>query len=99
MDPMIRLEQSRRLSSLPDALHYCTFILLTMTTTLPKFTRALTIKEVSPQRKPLWHDAFLEQKLALPGTLKRGEILVRIGAAAFNHRDVAAYTENLCHKN
>lgn len=64
------------------------FVYNTMTTTkLPRFTRALVIKQASPQRKPLYHDAVLEEK-ALP-TLKKGEILVRIGAAAFNHRDVA----------
>ncbi|KAF9462751.1 NAD-P-binding protein [Collybia nuda] len=56
------------------------------TTKIPKFTRALTIKQAQTQRKPLYHDAILEEK-PLPA-LKKGEILVRIGAAAFNHRDV-----------
>ncbi|KAG5730804.1 hypothetical protein E4T56_gene6362 [Termitomyces sp. T112] len=56
------------------------------TTNLPKFTKSLTIKRASAQNDPVYHDAVIEQK-SIP-ELKKGEILVRIGAAAFNHRDV-----------
>ncbi|KAF8065366.1 hypothetical protein FPV67DRAFT_1502554 [Lyophyllum atratum] len=53
---------------------------------LPKVTKALVVKKSSPQRKPLYHDAVMEEK-PIP-TLKQGELLVRVGAAGFNHRDV-----------
>ncbi|KAF5378269.1 hypothetical protein D9615_008738 [Tricholomella constricta] len=56
------------------------------TTKLPKLTKALTVKKSPLQRSPLYHDALVEEK-AIPA-LKKGEVLVRIGAAAFNHRDV-----------
>ncbi|GLB34498.1 putative zinc-binding dehydrogenase [Lyophyllum shimeji] len=49
-------------------------------------TKALTVGKSPAQRKPLYHDAVLTER-PLP-LLKEGEILVRIGAAAFNHRDV-----------
>ncbi|KAG5635627.1 hypothetical protein H0H81_010588 [Sphagnurus paluster] len=56
------------------------------TTKLPRLTKAITVKQSPPTRKPLHHDALLEER-PIPA-LKEGEILVRIGAAAFNHRDV-----------
>lgn len=55
-------------------------------TKLPKVTKALTVKKSPPQRKPQYHDAVLEEK-PIPA-LQKGQILVRMGAAAFNHRDV-----------
>ncbi|KAG6830497.1 hypothetical protein H0H87_007854 [Tephrocybe sp. NHM501043] len=56
------------------------------TTMLPRFTKCLTVKESPPQRNPLYHDAIIQQH-PIPA-LKKGEVLVQIGAAAFNHRDV-----------
>ncbi|TFK36440.1 hypothetical protein BDQ12DRAFT_706376 [Crucibulum laeve] len=53
---------------------------------IPKFTRALILKESSIQKKPVYNDAVLEKK-PIP-TLKPGQVLVKIGAAAYNHRDV-----------
>ncbi|KAG5644403.1 hypothetical protein DXG03_008570 [Asterophora parasitica] len=53
---------------------------------LPNQYKALTVKKSPSQRDSLYHDAILENK-PVP-TLKKGEVLVRIGAAAFNHRDV-----------
>ncbi|KAF9014298.1 hypothetical protein BDQ17DRAFT_1342466 [Cyathus striatus] len=52
----------------------------------PKHTRAITLRESSRAQKPVYHDAVLE-KHPIP-TLKPGEVLVKIKAAAFNHRDV-----------
>ncbi|KAG6876942.1 hypothetical protein C0993_011856 [Termitomyces sp. T159_Od127] len=55
-------------------------------TKLPTFTKSLTVKKAPAQGNPVYHDAVIEQK-PIPA-LKRGEVLVKIGAAAFNHRDV-----------
>ncbi|RDB23123.1 putative zinc-type alcohol dehydrogenase-like protein YogA [Hypsizygus marmoreus] len=57
-----------------------------MSSKLPRFTKAVTVKKAPAERKPLYHDAVVEER-SIP-SLKPGEILVRIGAAAFNHRDV-----------
>lgn len=56
-------------------------------TKLPRFTKSLTVKKAPAQSNPVYHEAVIEQK-PLPA-LKKGEILVKIGAAAFNHRDVS----------
>lgn len=56
------------------------------TTKIPKFTKALTIKPAATTLKHVYHEAVLEERPLPP--LKKGEVLVRIGAAAFNHRDV-----------
>lgn len=53
---------------------------------LPKSIRALTLKRAPPERKPVYHDALLEEK-PMP-VLRRGQVLVKIGAVSFNHRDV-----------
>jgi len=53
---------------------------------LPKSTKALVLRKSAIQRKPLYHDASLEER-SIPA-LKPGEILVKIGAAAFNRRDL-----------
>ena len=49
--------------------------------------RALILKRGPLERKPVYHDALLDDK-PIPA-LKRGEVLVKIGAAAYNHRDVS----------
>ncbi|KAG6810849.1 hypothetical protein H0H92_010064 [Tricholoma furcatifolium] len=56
------------------------------TTALPRFTKSVVVKKSPPQRTPLYHDAVIEEK-PIP-ELKHGEVLVRMGAVAFNHRDV-----------
>ncbi|EKM55116.1 uncharacterized protein PHACADRAFT_195141 [Phanerochaete carnosa HHB-10118-sp] len=53
---------------------------------LPVCTKALVVKPSPPGRKPLYHDAVLEDQ---PNPqLNPGELLVKVSAAAFNHRDL-----------
>ncbi|KAI0823601.1 NAD-P-binding protein [Trametes gibbosa] len=52
---------------------------------IPKSTKALVLRKAAQAAKPLYHDAVLEDR-PLP-ELKPGHVLVRIHAAAFNHRD------------
>ncbi|KAH8813444.1 NAD(P)-binding protein [Flagelloscypha sp. PMI_526] len=54
-------------------------------TSIPKSTKALVLRTV-PDRKPLFHDAVIEDKPIEP--LQEGEILVKVNAVAFNHRDL-----------
>lgn len=58
-----------------------------MTVRLPKETRALVVKKSPAERKPLYHDAVIEKR-PIP-VLQRGQVLVKMGAVAFNHRDVS----------
>jgi len=53
---------------------------------IPKTTKAILVRRAPPERKPVFHDAALDEIPLAP--LKKGEILVKIGAAGFNHRDV-----------
>ncbi|KAH7906106.1 hypothetical protein BJ138DRAFT_1163409 [Hygrophoropsis aurantiaca] len=55
-------------------------------TKVPKSTRALVVKKSPESRKPQYHDLILEEQ-PLP-SLRHGEILVKMGAVAFNHREV-----------
>ncbi|KAJ7813862.1 hypothetical protein B0H14DRAFT_2851821 [Mycena olivaceomarginata] len=57
-----------------------------MVARLPRTTNALVSKKSPPERTPLFHDAVVQAQ-PIP-QLKSGEILVKIGAAAFNHRDL-----------
>ena len=57
-----------------------------MAASLPKYTKALTLRKSSVERRPTYHDVVLESRLLSP--LKPGELLIRINAAAFNHKDV-----------
>ncbi|KAF9225905.1 NAD(P)-binding protein [Gyrodon lividus] len=57
-----------------------------MASRLPKKTRALVVKTSPADRKPLYHDAVIEEQ-PIP-TLKRGQVLVKMGAVSFNHRDL-----------
>ncbi|EIW60533.1 NAD-P-binding protein [Trametes versicolor FP-101664 SS1] len=52
---------------------------------IPKTAKALVLRKAAQASKPVYHDAVLED-LPLP-ELKPGHVLVRIHAAAFNHRD------------
>jgi NADPH:quinone reductase-like Zn-dependent oxidoreductase len=62
---------------------------------LPKFTKSLVLKQAtaSASKKPVLHDTVVEER-AIP-ELKPGQVLVRITAAAFNHRDVGTLHSNL----
>ncbi|KAG1863611.1 hypothetical protein DFJ58DRAFT_774080 [Suillus subalutaceus] len=53
---------------------------------IPESTRALVIKKCSAEAKPVYHDAVLETRPLQQ--LKQGEILVKMGAVSFNHRDL-----------
>ncbi|KAI8982793.1 NAD-P-binding protein [Trametes punicea] len=52
---------------------------------IPKSTKALVLRKSALATKPVYHDAVLEER-PIP-ELKPGQVLVRIHAAAFNHRD------------
>ncbi|KAI0780500.1 NAD-P-binding protein [Trametes elegans] len=54
-------------------------------TQIPKSTKALVLRKAAQATKPVYHDAVVEER-PIPD-LKPGQILVRIHAAAFNHRD------------
>ena len=57
-----------------------------MSYTLPKYTKALTLQESTIPRKPPYHDAVLS---LLPiSSPKPGEVVVKLGAVGFNHKDV-----------
>ncbi|KAG1827428.1 uncharacterized protein BJ212DRAFT_1565534 [Suillus subaureus] len=53
---------------------------------IPESTRALVIKKCSAEAKPIYHDAVLETRPLQQ--LKQGEVLVKMGAVSFNHRDL-----------
>ncbi|KAJ7038785.1 hypothetical protein C8F04DRAFT_1088487 [Mycena alexandri] len=57
-----------------------------MSAKLPRTTKALVIRKSPPGRSPLFHDAVVQDQ-PIPA-LKPGEILVKMGAVAFNHRDL-----------
>ncbi|KAJ7465965.1 hypothetical protein FB451DRAFT_1561264 [Mycena latifolia] len=57
-----------------------------MASTLPRTTKALVLRKSPAGRKPLFHDAIVQEQ-PLPA-LKPGELLVKMGAVAFNHRDL-----------
>ena len=57
-----------------------------MSPKLPATTRALVVQESKEPRNTLYHDAALvERPLAQP---KPGEVVVKIAAVGFNHKDV-----------
>lgn len=57
---------------------------------VPTHTKALTIQEARVAKKPLYHDAILvERPLAAP---KPGEVVVKITATGFNHKDVSSFS-------
>ncbi|KAJ7268193.1 hypothetical protein B0H12DRAFT_96543 [Mycena haematopus] len=57
-----------------------------MPSKLPRTTKALVLRKSPPGRTPLFHDAVVQEQAIPP--LKPGEILVKMGAVAFNHRDL-----------
>lgn len=57
-----------------------------MSSSLPRTTRALVVQKDAQERKPVYHDTEVVERPI--HSLKQGEILVKIGAAAFNHRDL-----------
>lgn len=56
-------------------------------TSLPETTRALVLKQSPPERNPLYHDVVIEER-AIPTPLKEGQVVVKMGAVAFNRRDL-----------
>lgn len=59
----------------------------------PTSLRALVLQKTSEHRKPVYHNVRIVEKL-VPG-LKPGELLVRINAAGFNHREVGLDCVNI----
>ncbi len=57
---------------------------------LPQETRTVVLKQSTPERSPLYHDAVLMTK-PIPA-LKEGEVLVKMTAAGYNHREVRIST-------
>ncbi len=55
---------------------------------VPKTTRALVVRKAKETGKHVLHDAVLEEQRPIP-QLKSGQVLVRVHAAGFNHRDVS----------
>ncbi|KAH9950219.1 NAD(P)-binding protein [Amylocystis lapponica] len=53
---------------------------------LPKTTNVLALRKSSTPHKPVYHDVVLEERPLAP--LKQGQVLVKLGTVAFNHRDV-----------
>ncbi|PCH37808.1 NAD(P)-binding protein [Wolfiporia cocos MD-104 SS10] len=51
---------------------------------MPAVTKAIVMRK--SQRKPVYHDTVLEER-PLPA-LQKGQVLVKVAAAGFNHRDV-----------
>ena len=57
-----------------------------MSYTLPKYTKALILQESTVPREPTYHDAVLTKRPISPP--KPGEVVVKLGAVGFNHKDV-----------
>ncbi|KZT71333.1 NAD(P)-binding protein [Daedalea quercina L-15889] len=53
---------------------------------LPTSTKVIVVRESPAGNKPRYDDAVLEQR-ALP-SVQKGQVLVKLGAAGFNHREV-----------
>lgn len=66
-----------------------------MTYPLPKSTLALVLRE--SKTKPVYHHAVVEKK-DLPA-LTEGHVLVKMGAAAMNHREVIVTSAQGCRMN
>jgi len=57
-----------------------------MAHTLPTSTKSLVIQESNVKKDSTYHDAVLtERPLAAP---KPGEVVIKVGAVGFNHKDV-----------
>lgn len=54
---------------------------------LPQTSKAVILQRSATQKKPAYDDAVLVER-PVP-QLKPGELLVKVGAVAFNHRDVS----------
>ncbi|KAI5900674.1 NAD(P)-binding protein [Schizophyllum commune H4-8] len=53
---------------------------------IPRTTRSVIIQEQASAKKPVYHDAVIVER-EIPA-LQRGEVLVRMSAAAYNHREL-----------
>lgn len=56
----------------------------------PTTTKALVLEKSAEDKSPIYHDARIVERPIPP--LKGSEILVRMEAVAFNHRDVGIHT-------
>jgi len=64
-----------------------------MSPKLPTNTKAIIIEESKVPRTPLYHDASLIDRPLSPP--KPGEVVVKIEAVGFNHKDVRASSYSL----
>lgn len=53
---------------------------------IPRFTKALVLRKSAAVQKPVYNDAKVELR-EIP-SLRPSEVLVKVGAAAFNHREL-----------
>lgn len=53
---------------------------------IPRFTKALVLRKSAAVQKPVYNDAKVESR-EIP-SLRPSEVLVKVGAAAFNHREL-----------
>ena len=64
----------------------------TINMSLPQFSRALVLRpspaQVANKDSPVYHDVILERR-SVDQTLLPDEVLVKVQAVAFNHRDVS----------
>lgn len=55
----------------------------------PTTTKAVILRRSTSRKEPVYDDTVLVER-PIP-QLKPGEVLVKVGAAAFNHREVIRY--------
>ncbi|KAL1689616.1 hypothetical protein GGG16DRAFT_57425 [Schizophyllum commune] len=60
---------------------------------IPRKTRSVIIQKQASAKKPVYHDAVIVER-EIPA-LQRGEVLVRMSAAAYNHREVLTHIAGL----
>jgi NADPH:quinone reductase-like Zn-dependent oxidoreductase len=60
-----------------------------MTLGLPISTKTIVVRRPQEERNPAYDDAVLVEQ-SIP-SLKKGQILVKTAAAAFNRKDVSQY--------
>lgn len=75
-------------TSVPPILRVWTGLKMSALVQIPKTTRALVVRKAKETGKHVLHDAVLEEERPIP-QLKSGQVLVRVHAAGFNHRDVS----------
>ena len=60
--------------------------------TLPTYIKALTIQKATVPNKPTYDAVLTNQPISPP---KPGEVVVKLGAVGFNHKDVNFLKKNI----